>query len=68
MADIIDEANELEQLQINAALSSRKKESMTFIGRCHYCESALLNGHFCDSDCRDDFEKERKLKPQRRAA
>jgi len=68
MADIIDEANELEQLQITAALASRKKETMTFIGRCHYCDDPLLNGHFCDKDCRDDFERELKLRAQRRAA
>ncbi|WP_459175781.1 hypothetical protein [Ewingella americana] len=68
MADIIDEANKLELLHIAAALASRKAESLQFIGRCCYCEDPLLNGNFCDSDCRDDHELEKKQKTQRRHA
>jgi hypothetical protein len=65
MVDIIDQANELELLNINVALMARKQEKLNFIGMCHYCQQPLLSTNFCDEGCRDDYEKELKLKPRR---
>lgn len=65
MADIIDQANEQELLQISVALASRKTTSLPFVGACHNCDETLGAGGFCDSDCRDDWEKEQKMKALR---
>jgi len=65
MADIADHASEVELLRITAALASRNKSTLPFIGACHNCDERLERGSFCDSDCRDDWEKEQKLKLQR---
>ncbi len=33
-------------------------------GSCHNCgEAVLSDARFCDSDCRDDFEKREKNRP-----
>lgn len=61
MADIIDAAQEQEQLIIAAALSNRPRTVMTFIGRCYWCGEKLAKGNFCDLDCRDDYQKRLKL-------
>lgn len=67
MPDDIDNASNLEQLERDIALMNRKP-SLQFIGRCYNCDHPLLNGCFCDSDCREDWEKERWAKSQRRVA
>lgn len=41
MADIIDQANEQELLQISVALASRKTTTLPFIGACHNCDETL---------------------------
>jgi hypothetical protein len=41
MADIIDAAQEQEQLIIAAALSNRPRTVMTFIGQCYWCGEKL---------------------------
>nr|DAV09139.1 MAG TPA: DNA-directed RNA polymerase subunit alpha [Caudoviricetes sp.] len=57
MPDLFDQEAALEQLTIDAALSHRKA-TMPYIGKCHWCEEPVqANAHFCDSDCRDDFEQ-----------
>jgi len=65
MADIIDQANEQELLQISVALASRKTTTLPFIGACHYCDEKLQHGNFCAPECRDDWEKEQKIKALR---
>lgn len=57
MADIIDNAQEQEELIILAALSNRPKPSMVFTGRCYWCGETISKGNFCDLDCRDDYQK-----------
>lgn len=67
-ADINDAASELEELERNVALANRKKPEMTFTGRCYYCESTLSKGCFCDTDCREDFEKVERARKMRNVA
>ncbi len=62
MADVVDAAQELEALQLTTALSNRSREVLGAIGCCHYCQMPLSRGAFCDADCRDDYEKERRLR------
>lgn len=46
---------QFEQLSISAL---RKANAPKATGRCLYCAEPLANGVlFCDSDCRDDFER-----------
>lgn len=60
MADIYDQAEATEQLFLNVALSHRKPE-LKDTGKCHWCEEPVLgNAHFCDADCRNDFEQDQK--------
>ncbi|GLY59703.1 hypothetical protein Pcaca05_05610 [Pectobacterium carotovorum subsp. carotovorum] len=56
MADIIDAANDLTDLNIQHALANRHAP-MQFTGKCKYCSEAIKVGHFCDEYCREDFEK-----------
>jgi hypothetical protein len=54
--DAADEAQKLEQMNIDKALSKRN-QTLPFTGLCHYCTEAVEAGNFCDADCRDDFEQ-----------
>ncbi|MCW2477704.1 hypothetical protein [Candidatus Symbiopectobacterium sp. NZEC135] len=56
MADIIDEANDLTDLNIQHALANRKPP-MIFTGKCRNCRGDIKAGLFCDEYCRDDYEK-----------
>lgn len=60
MSDIADEANEINEILITAALGKRKP-SQAFTGHCFNCYEKIDSGHFCDSDCRLDYEKRVKL-------
>lgn len=59
--DIADEAQNLTELELSIAVKNRKPE-LQETGLCHWCESIIGVGHFCDSDCRDDFEKSKRMK------
>lgn len=62
MADIYDQAEATEQLFLNVALSHRKPELPT-IGKCHWCEEPVSgDAHFCDADCRSDYEQHKAFK------
>jgi hypothetical protein len=54
--DQIDQANELAEMERTAAAAIRKPY-LPAIGSCHFCSHNLSYGVFCDSDCRDDYEK-----------
>ena len=56
MADIIDEANELADLNIKHALAKRPIP-LPFTGFCRNCNETISAGHFCDAECRADFDK-----------
>ncbi|MBF7995235.1 hypothetical protein [Rahnella laticis] len=68
MADEIDNAAALEELEREIALLNRSRDFLKFTGKCHYCEHPLSVGNFCDSGCRDDYELEKRQKAQRRHA
>ncbi|HEM8185967.1 TPA: hypothetical protein U2M23_003234 [Providencia stuartii] len=57
--DIIDSANELEQLHIQAALSNRQPIVKSINGMCIWCEEmpAKPNSAYCSKDCGDDYEQ-----------
>lgn len=65
-ADQLDAASELEQLNIEAALANGARQQLQFTGKCHNCNEPIATGHFCDSDCRDDYEKRQYQNKQRR--
>lgn len=57
MCDEIDQAQRLEQLNIEIGIANRKP-AMTFTGFCHFseCRQPIARGLFCDEGYRDDFE------------
>lgn len=61
MADLIDNAQEQEAVFLKAALSNRPA-SLPYRQKCHWCDAPVSpNAHFCDADCRQDFEQHRRL-------
>lgn len=39
------------------------KHTLLYCGYCYYCDEKVHSPHlFCDLDCRDDWERERRLK------
>lgn len=67
-ADILDDAAELEQQMIEIALANRPKPTMTYTGKCHWCEETIDKGHFCSDECRADHERMVWADSQRRVA
>ncbi|WP_392564356.1 hypothetical protein RHO13_01950 [Orbus wheelerorum] len=58
MADIADSANDISQLEIESILKNRVVEKPAYHQVCRYCKKSTPDGYpFCDSDCRDDFER-----------
>jgi hypothetical protein len=45
-----------------ALFAKRKREpGLLAIGACYFCSSSIPNPHlFCDSYCRDDYEREQR--------
>ena len=65
MTDIYDQASAAEArdlaLSLKAQKERAKRDKLIPTGRCYFCEGDISAGRlFCDGDCRDDFEKERK--------
>lgn len=62
MSDSTDNAQATDQFLLDAALSHRKPE-LKSIGKCHWCkEPALPGAHFCDAECRGDYEQHKAFK------
>lgn len=60
MADIIDMASEVEEIERRAALSRRQPEGPAATGECHNCGEPMPDGRrWCDADCRDDWQRAR---------
>lgn len=60
--EVIDKAQENEQLFTELALKNAKQQTLTANGRCHYCEETIDEGlRFCDVDCRDDYDREQRI-------
>lgn len=66
MADIIDDANATADLFLSAALLKQAQVSKvrpSGIGVCLYCGTDVDGDRrWCDVECRDEWEKERKRK------
>jgi hypothetical protein len=44
-------------------IRAQTKSSLIFSGFCYYCDETVHSPHiFCDLDCRDDWEREKRLK------
>ena len=56
MSDEADLGNEQMELTL-AAARLRRIPTLPFIGKCYNCEEDLKMGTFCDTDCREDYEK-----------
>ena len=67
-SDISDEASALESLNIEIALSNRRKPEMKFTGRCYYCGEVIPKANFCDDGCRHDYEMIEHANKHRRVA
>jgi len=56
--DAVDSAQKQSDLNLKLALQNRNRPAeLKATGECHYCNDPVECGQFCDSDCRDDFEK-----------
>lgn len=56
--DDIDRAQAQEQMQRDAAIAAARAGTALATGHCHHCGRRLgALQRFCDSDCRDDYER-----------
>ena len=59
MADITDEASELELLQNRVAISAQlAKPRLNEKNTCYNCNKTINRGLFCDSYCGEDYDRE----------
>lgn len=58
--DDIERAQEQEQKDRARALSAQRQRTvLPDIGQCYNCEASVPPGaHFCDADCRADYERQ----------
>lgn len=70
MSDSVDHTNDVTELFLREAMSSRNKarQQIQPTGLCYYCTEEVKSGElFCDQFCRDDYDAEqRRLKAQGR--
>ena len=60
MADQLDRAQQEHDLHLSLQLKHRNP-ALPVTGYCHWCgDIAPADARFCDSDCRDDFEKDQR--------
>lgn len=58
MADEIDKANDLAEMERVAAIRAiATRPSLAYCGRCRNCDEPIEQGAFCDSDCAEDYQK-----------
>lgn len=64
MSDIFDAASEDEDWQREhlIAIARAKNKPIIETGHCIYCDESIQKGRFCDSECREDYELEQKMK------
>lgn len=63
--DIYDMASEREDRDRELAIDFHRKsnQSLLPVGSCYFCESIISDGRlFCDKDCCNDWEREKKAK------
>lgn len=63
MSDIIDDANELAELHLRAALEAHKGGTwLHYVGRCWNCDEPLEEGLFCPGgECAEDYHKRERM-------
>lgn len=71
MSDEFDKVQEHEEYLRETAIKNQCSKPDKFLppatGFCFNCgDPVLLNQHFCDSDCRDDWEKARNARQRNR--
>lgn len=71
MPDFIDKSEETAELikdkQIGSIREKANQQEAQATGHCLFCREFLEDGRrWCDSDCRDDWEAERRLEGIRR--
>lgn len=59
MADTADDASEMAELHLAAELAKPKAILPPLTGHCFYCHTPTPE-RFCDADCRDDFERDKR--------
>lgn len=58
MTDIIDQANDLIEREMQARLASRRNTMLPPTGECYNCaEPVIENRRFCDAECRDEYDR-----------
>lgn len=62
MADEADQGNEIAELYLQQALTHRPRETaLPTTGFCHNCGDPAENAAFCCVECRDDWDKRKRL-------
>jgi predicted nucleic acid-binding Zn ribbon protein len=58
--DDLDRAQQREEQDRERALAAARSATLLpATGHCHYCGASVPGAaHFCDSDCRSDYERE----------
>ncbi|QBQ74650.1 hypothetical protein BcepSauron_270 [Burkholderia phage BcepSauron] len=50
-------------LNISAAVQRKSNRTLLYSGFCYYCYERVHSPHiFCDNACREDYEKEMRIK------
>jgi len=64
MSDVADRAEWRIAKDIeNAMAHARKTPQLVADGHCHYCDEDIDHARlFCNTDCRDDYQKEQEAK------
>jgi hypothetical protein len=67
MADIVDRANDIRDLEIESLINGRASPRIPVgHGRCLYCDERVdPPARWCDADCRDGWEKVKRAQAQR---
>lgn len=63
MANEGDLGHEAEEFHRNLAMARHRAGTGVTLprtGRCHNCGGPVVD-HFCDADCRDDYEQRRRM-------
>lgn len=64
MTDIYDQATDKEMRDREIAIKAARAQNqpIAFTGQCLNCEEVITRGRFCDSECREDYERSEKMK------
>lgn len=73
MADIADQAQSAEAINLAQALAEQQRRAdhgrLPALGYCHYCGEPVPDGlRFCDAECRDAWDYEAGLRRMRGVA